>query len=411
MQLPPPLVSFVLDDPNCPIEWREQELLRPRTKIDPSFVSVDDVKSLLVQRQYDVLRGLRIPPVRSYYEPIVEYYAVQMLDIVPSTFKFELFVYALKQDIQLPESLTSICTTLEGKVRQAHREVVLDFASFDNIARLHGERPELVDKLYADQELHYQLLLVKIKNFEPVELMVQARELHINPFLSPSKLNEELTSLARSITSDTLITKNRQRMLDYWKMIASVEFRTNVEAPTNDDNLIAENTLDYGSFDTIPVLEGKCLYLMTAVEWRTLLQSEKNPWTRQPLNAETLERIRIRTQVIKNLKLPEVPSAFGDAVRHFYTLYEPSIVQDPASSMDLYKQIARELDEFYITEEHLREIRSSSILPLRLELFMSGVIILERTLEVEGFFTLLLDRIRQQPAIRATVALALLHST
>ena len=419
MEIPTTLASFVVEDPVCPAEWLTSDLSRiltgkaSPTGVDPSFLSLDDLRSLLAQRQYNTCRLVRIPPLFDYHSVIIQYYASSLVDLLPNNLLVELLDYGLGYELIVPEEIATICTSVRAKVQQARIATLTAILARDPdmLAKLHHQHPAVLARVMNDKELYYHILASRIEKLDTTTLQAQARELHINPFLPVAKLRNELALFARKVAttaSDIMVTEARCRMLDYWRLVVQVEFRTVVEQPANEDNCVAENTLDYGSFDVIPVLEGSCLYLLTSVEWKSILQKKENPWTRQPLTPEALELLRGRFQAIRKGELPEVPVAFPDALVKFRALYIPPVPVVPIRQDDVYIQLAEELHEFYITEENLRSLTRFRIMLLQVTLAESGIVLPLRDYDVATFLQYLYEMIQSRPSTRASVAIALL---
>jgi hypothetical protein len=414
MNIPLSFASFVLSEsPSGPDREVLAQRLSPCLEV-PDFLSADELRNLLATRNYCILGKVQIPCILEYYKLVVDTFDATWIQYTPKTLLVDLLDYALHtyRDLGIPQPLKEQFPNLEMKL-QSEALIILSY-----LALQPGSLEEL-GKRYPDAysliPLYPTLYAVILKRrIAIIPLRDAARAFHINPFLPEPKIHEELSQAVARIVSlgrEAFIAENRQQMLAYWQAVALVEFSSEVHEVTNPENVLLEDVLEYGAFDCIPVIEDRCLYVLTVLEFKDAGEKNRNPWTGKSFTADTLATIAMKIQTLRKEDLGLTVPSLTEAVDNLLALStdmraEPVPAPVPIRQT-VQRRLAELLSEYYITEEGLNRLQNIHISLMSMDLLRAGIIFApQRTIPL--FLGQLVQMIIERPDFIPSVAIALI---
>lgn len=419
MEIPPSLLSFVAKDPSCTREVapHNKELEYLLSGIEethvPDFPSLEEIRLLLCSRNYQVLAQVSIPPLLEYYKLVIDYYSLEWVRKVPSALRLEVCSYALLKyhELDIPSPLKKRFPTLQGVVEKEATSILHYLTTAIDLPELYKQYPASYALISCYPNLYFRLVSQRLKSLPQASVI---RALHINPFHSPQKIENELESVVLRLClvgRDTLIEEMRESLLQYWIGVASVEFGEEIASVTNHENTLLENILDYGVFDSVPLLEDKCLYVLTVHEFTDTIDRKRNPWTGRSLTPETMSRLTAKVQMMKEQKMPLEVSPFSEMIDEMLALHRPPQVEP--SSLKIHRsiihQLATLLSEYYITEEGLQRLQDIHVPSLMRNLMRVSIYFLPgRTMK--AFLGQLVTMILERRDVTASIAMALIES-
>ncbi|MFA6972554.1 MAG: hypothetical protein WC208_14315 [Gallionella sp.] len=419
MEIPPFLLSFIAKDPSCTREVAPQNkeleylLLGTQENHVPDFPSLEEIRHLLCTRNYQVLAQVSIPPLLEYYKLVIDYYSLEWVKKVPLALRLEVCSYALVKyrEFGIPIPLKKRFPALQGVVEKEATSILHYLTTAIDLSELYKRYPSSYNLISCYPNLYFRLLSQRLKSLPQASVI---RAFHINPFHSPQKIEKELESVVVRLClvgRDSLIEEMRETLLQYWIGVASVEFGEEVTSITNHENTLLENILDYGVFDSVPLLEDKCLYVLTVHEFVDTIDKKRNPWTGRSLTPEIVSRLTAKVQMMKDQKMPLEVYPFSEMIDEMLALHLPLQVMSSPLKIhhSVIHQLSTLLSEYYITEEGLQRLQDIHVPNLTRSLMRASIYFLpKRTMKL--FLGQVLTMILEHRDVTASIAMALMES-